>query len=55
MAKRKGTGDDRKGRGGGRSSAVIEDVALAEATRSRYLNYALSVITSRTCLTSATA
>ncbi len=47
MAKRKGTGDGRKGRGGGRSSAVIEDVALAEATRSRYLNYALSVITSR--------
>jgi DNA gyrase subunit A len=26
---------------------VIEDVALAEATRTRYLNYALSVITSR--------
>jgi DNA gyrase subunit A len=26
---------------------VIEDVSLAEATRSRYLNYALSVITSR--------
>jgi DNA gyrase subunit A len=44
MAKRRGTGE---GRGGGRTSAVIEDVALAEATRSRYLNYALSVITSR--------
>ncbi len=25
----------------------VEDVPLAEATRSRYLNYALSVITSR--------
>src|SRR5262245_21367582 len=47
MAKRKGTGDGRGGRGHGRTSAVIEDVALAEATRSRYLNYALSVITSR--------
>jgi DNA gyrase subunit A len=47
MAKRKGSGDGRGGRGQGRSSAVIEDVALAEATRSRYLNYALSVITSR--------
>ena len=47
MAKRKGIGEGRGGRGGGRSSAVIEDVALAEATRSRYLNYALSVITSR--------
>jgi DNA gyrase subunit A len=46
MAKRKGTDDGRKGRGG-RSGAVVEDVALAEATRSRYLNYALSVITSR--------
>ncbi len=46
MAKRKGT-DDRGGRGHGRTSAVIEEVALAEATRSRYLNYALSVITSR--------
>ncbi len=47
MAKRKGRGDDGHGRGAGRSSAIIEDVALAEATRSRYLNYALSVITSR--------
>jgi DNA gyrase subunit A len=27
--------------------AIIEDVSLAEATRTRYLNYALSVITSR--------
>ncbi len=47
MAKRKGRGDGGNGRGAGRSSAVIEDVALAEATRSRFLNYALSVITSR--------
>jgi DNA gyrase subunit A len=47
MAKRKGSGDGRGGRGHGRSSAVIEDVALAEAARTRYLNYALSVITSR--------
>jgi DNA gyrase subunit A len=30
-----------------RKKEVIEDVSLAEATRSRYLNYALSVITSR--------
>jgi DNA gyrase subunit A len=30
-----------------RARAVIEEVPLAEATRSRYLNYALSVITSR--------
>ena len=39
-----------KGRGDGkpaRSKANIEDVSLAEATRTRYLNYALSVITSR--------
>ena len=47
MAKRKGRGDDERGRRGGRAGAVIEDVALAEATRTRYLNYALSVITSR--------
>ncbi|MFO0960199.1 MAG: DNA topoisomerase (ATP-hydrolyzing) [Isosphaeraceae bacterium] len=33
--------------GGARVPAVVEDVSLAEATRSRYLNYALSVITSR--------
>ena len=30
-----------------RPPMVVEDVPLAEATRSRYLNYALSVITSR--------
>lgn len=41
--KRNANGD---GRGEGRRQEVIEDVPLAEATRSRYLNYALSVITS---------
>ena len=30
-----------------RKAGVVEDVSLAEATRSRYLNYAVSVITSR--------
>src|SRR5436309_555945 len=45
MAKRKGKPDD--GLQPRRSKAVIEDVSLAEATRARYLNYALSVITSR--------
>jgi DNA gyrase subunit A len=45
MAKRaRGAGD---GPGRPRPKAVVEDVSLAEATRSRYLNYALSVITSR--------
>src|ERR1700760_5168061 len=44
MAKRKGNTD---GKRHGRITAVVEDVSLAEATRSRYLNYALSVITSR--------
>ncbi len=47
MAKRKGT----KGRGrdddARRLAASVEDVALAEAARARYLNYALSVITAR--------
>ena len=38
---------DESGRKGRRPSAHIEDVPLAEAARSRYLNYALSVITSR--------
>ncbi len=36
-----GNGDDRP------IKMVVEDVSLAEATRGRYLNYALSVITSR--------
>ncbi len=43
-AKRSANGD---GRGEPRPTMVVEDVPLAEATRSRYLNYALSVITSR--------
>src|SRR6478672_12964219 len=47
MAKRAGRGNDGAGPGGPRPKLVIEDVSLAEATRSRYLNYALSVITSR--------
>jgi DNA gyrase subunit A len=42
--KRDANGDSR---GEKRREEVIEDVPLAEATRSRYLNYALSVITSR--------
>jgi DNA gyrase subunit A len=47
MAKRNRRSDDDPGKGGKRRSAHIEDVPLAEAARSRYLNYALSVITSR--------
>jgi DNA gyrase subunit A len=49
MAKRRGQsdGDDLKRRGKGRSNEIVENVPLAEAARSRYLNYALSVITSR--------
>ena len=43
MAKRNKRGDE----AAPRPRAVVEDVSLAEATRSRYLNYALSVITSR--------
>src|SRR4051794_26101402 len=35
------------GNGDDRPRMVVEDVSLAEATRGRYLNYALSVITSR--------
>ncbi|WP_337177038.1 DNA topoisomerase (ATP-hydrolyzing) [Paludisphaera sp.] len=46
MAKRKRAGgDNREVRA--RRSSLTEDVPLAEATRERYLNYALSVITSR--------
>ena len=45
MAKRAHGGGDGPVRP--RAKAVVEDVSLAEATRSRYLNYALSVITSR--------
>ena len=47
MAKRNRRLDGEAGKKGRRSGAYIEDVPLAEATRSRYLNYALSVITSR--------
>ncbi len=47
MAKRPRRGTGGAGPGGERPKAVIDDVSLAEATRTRYLNYALSVITSR--------
>ncbi len=47
MGKRNRHSSGESGRGRRPASAVIEDVALAEAARSRYLNYALSVITSR--------
>src|SRR5215469_6102776 len=47
MAKRTRRKGDGPGKSGARTKAVIEDVSLAEATRARYLNYALSVITSR--------
>jgi len=47
MAKRNRRSDDENRKRAGRSSAHIEDVSFAEAARSRYLNYALSVITSR--------
>ena len=47
MAKRNRRAGDDPGKGAGRPSALIENVPLAEAARTRYLNYALSVITSR--------
>ena len=47
MAKRNRRSLNGLGAAGERPKAVVEDVSLAEATRSRYLNYALSVITSR--------
>ena len=47
MAKRNRRSLNSLGAAGERPKAVVEDVSLAEATRSRYLNYALSVITSR--------
>ena len=47
MAKRNRRSDGEPGKDGRRPGAHIEDVPLAEAARSRYLNYALSVITSR--------
>jgi DNA gyrase subunit A len=47
MAKRNRRSNNGLGLGGGRPKPVVEEVSLAEATRTRYLNYALSVITSR--------
>jgi DNA gyrase subunit A len=46
MGKRNRRGGDERG-AKARRETVVEDVALAEAARTRYLNYALSVITSR--------
>jgi DNA gyrase subunit A len=46
MAKRKSHASTGQGRRSKKDS-FVEDVALAEAARTRYLNYALSVITSR--------
>ena len=46
MARKRQTNRGAQGDGAGRNE-VIEVVPLAEATRERYLNYALSVITSR--------
>src|SRR3954463_15856764 len=43
--KKRGTNGD--GRAEARPRAAVEEVSLAEATRTRYLNYALSVITAR--------
>jgi DNA gyrase subunit A len=48
MAKRRKRTDGGQARKAARQRpSIIEDVSLAEATRGRYLNYALSVITSR--------
>jgi len=47
MAKRNRRSNNGLGLDAPRPKAVVEEVPLAEATRSRYLNYALSVITSR--------
>ena len=46
MAKRTSRGQN-GANGAARPAAVVENVSLAEATRHRYLNYALSVITAR--------
>ena len=54
MAKRNRRGSQEQ-HGKSRRDGFIEDVGLAEAARSRYLNYALSVITSRRCPMFATA
>jgi DNA gyrase subunit A len=45
--KSKGSGDGANGKGNGAGPRPPEDIALSELTRARYLNYALSVITSR--------
>jgi DNA gyrase subunit A len=50
LAARKSKGDGANGKGTGSKEATprpVEDIALHELTRARYLNYALSVITSR--------
>src|SRR4051812_28019496 len=47
MAKRNRRSSNGLGLDGVRPKPVVEEVSLAEATRTRYLNYALSVITSR--------
>jgi DNA gyrase subunit A len=47
MAKRNRRSNNGLGLEVGRPRPVMEEVSLAEATRTRYLNYALSVITSR--------
>jgi len=49
MAKRRGKSDrdEASRKGNARNNEVVENIPLAEAARSRYLNYALSVITSR--------
>src|SRR6516165_1360984 len=47
MAKRNRRASKGLGLEGMRPTSVVEEVSLAEATRTRYLNYALSVITSR--------
>jgi DNA gyrase subunit A len=47
MAKRNRRLDEGSGKRARRANVHVEDVALAEAARARYLNYALSVITSR--------
>jgi DNA gyrase subunit A len=45
--KSKGSGDGANGKGSEAGPRPAEDIALSELTRARYLNYALSVITSR--------
>src|ERR1700748_2869599 len=47
MVKRNRRAGNDLGLDGRRPRAVVEEVSWAEATRTRYLNYALSVITSR--------